>query len=226
MGALPDRAGHRARLRDRWRRAGPAGFADYELLELLLTHALPRRDTKPLAKRLLERFGDLKGALDAPAEALESVDGVGPGVSQFLRLLRGVLERYFETAARASDLLNSPEAVVRHCRARLEGLRHEVFEVLFLSTKNRLIGQRRLSEGSIDQTAVYPRRVVAEALTANAAGLVFVHNHPSGDPSPSPEDKSLTRQLEAAAKTVGIPVLDHLIIGDGRHYSFRENGLL
>jgi DNA repair protein RadC len=136
------------------------------------------------------------------------------------------MERYFETEARQTDLLNSPEAVLNYCRASLEGLANEVFEVLYLSTKNRVVGRERLSEGTIDQAAVYPRRVVAGALAANAAGLVFVHNHPSGDPAPSPEDKRLTSLLADAARTVGIPVLDHLIIGNGRHFSFRDQGLL
>lgn len=226
MSLSPDPSGHRARLRERWRQSGPAGFPDYELLELLLTQAVPRRDTKPMAKDLLRRFGTLKGVLDATAAELESVPRVGPAVSFFFSILRGTMERYFESAARKTDLLNSPEAVIRYCRASLEGLKNEVFDVIFVSTKNRVLGRERLSEGTIDQAAVYPRRVVSSALAANAASLIFVHNHPSGDPTPSPEDKQLTRRLEEAAQTVGIPVLDHLIVGNGGHFSFREQGLL
>lgn len=226
MTSSPNSAGHRARLRERWRRAGSAGFPDYELLELLLTQAVPRRDTKPLAKALLSRFGSLKGVLDASGLELESVPQVGPSVSFFFSVLRGTMERYFESEARKTDLLNSPEAVIRYCRASLEGLKNEVFDVIFVSTKNRVVGRERLSEGTIDQAAVYPRRVVASALAANAASLIFVHNHPSGDPTPSAEDKQLTRRLEEAAQTVGIPVLDHLIVGNGGHFSFREKGLL
>jgi DNA repair protein RadC len=222
----PDYAEHRKRLRSRWNTAGGKGFADYDLLELLLTYAIPRRDTKPLAKRLMEKFGSFKGVLDASPEQLSAVEGAGSGTASFVALLRGAMERYFETQARQSDLLNSPEAVLAYCRASLEGLRNEVFDVVYLSTKNRVIGKDRLTEGTIDQAAVYPRRVVAGALAANAAGLIFVHNHPSGDPTPSPEDKRLTTLLSEAAKTVGIPVLDHLIIGNGRYYSFRDRGLL
>jgi DNA repair protein RadC len=218
--------GHRARLRDRWHRAGAKAFADHELLELLLTHVFRRIDTKPLAKRLIEKFGGLKGVLDATPEQLREVEGAGPRAAEFISLLRGAMERYFETDVRRTDLLNTPEAVVTYCRAALEGLPHEVFDVIYLSAKNRVLSRERLAEGTIDQAAVYPRRVVTRALAANAAGLIFIHNHPSGDPEPSPEDRRLTLRLRDAAQLVGIPVLDHIIIGNGRHVSFREKGLL
>jgi DNA repair protein RadC len=222
----PDHLGHRKRLRLRWETSGGKGFADYEILELLLTYVFSRCDTKPLAKRLMEKFGSLKGVLDATPDQLAQVDGAGGGTGSFVSLIRGVMERYFETEARQSDLLNSPEAVLAYCRASLEGLKNEVFEVIYLSTKNRVLRKERLAEGTIDQAAVYPRRVVAGALAANAAGLIFVHNHPSGDPTPSPEDKRLTTLLAQAAKTVGITVLDHIIVGNGRSFSFRDVGLL
>lgn len=222
----PDYVGHRKRLRQRWETVGAKGFPDYELLELLLTYVFVRCDTKPLAKKLLEKFGSFKGVLDASPEALGQVEGAGQGTGTFVSLIRGAMERYFETEARRTDLLNSPEAVIAYCRASLEGLANEVFDVVYVSTKNRVIRKERLSEGTIDQAAVYPRRVVAGALAANAAGLVFVHNHPSGDPTPSLDDKRLTALLLQAAKTVNIAVLDHIIVGNGRHYSFREKGLL
>lgn len=222
----PDHLGHRKRLRARWDSAGGKGFADYELLELLLTYIFVRCDTKPLAKRLMDQFGSFKGVLDARPDQLVLVEGAGNGTGSFVSLIRGVMERYFETEAREADLLNSPEAVLTYCRASLEGLNNEVFEVVYLSTKNRVIRKERLSEGTIDQAAVYPRRVVAGALAANAAGLIFVHNHPSGDPTPSLEDKRLTTLLAQAAKTVGITVLDHIIVGNGRSFSFRDRGLL
>lgn len=226
MNSSPDHVGHRARLRERWRNGGPAAFADHEWLELLLTYVLPRRDTKPLAKDLLERFGSFKGVLDASSDRRTAVPGMGETASLFLSLVRDTLERYLREEARAADLLNSPQAVVDYCRAALEGLPHEVFDVLYVSTKNRVIRRERLAEGTLDQAAVYPRRVVTAALAANAAGLIFVHNHPSGDPTPSLEDKRLTAQLTEAARTVGISVLDHLIIGNGRHFSFRDKGLI
>lgn len=218
--------GHRARLRDRWHRAGSKGFADHELLELLLTYVFRRTDTKPLAKRLLERFHGLKGVLDATPAQIQEVAGAGPRAAEFVSLLRGAMERYFETDVRRTDLLNTPEAVVAYCRAALEGLPHEVFDVIYLTAKNRVLSRERLAEGTIDQATVYPRKVVTRALAANAAGLVFVHNHPSGDPEPSPDDRRLTQRLRDAAQLVGIPVLDHIIVGNGRHVSFREKGLL
>lgn len=221
-----DRAGHRARLRERWGQAGVRAFADHELLELLLTHVFLRNDTKPLAKRLLDRFQTFKGVLDATPQQIEEVDGAGPRTGAYIRLLRGAMERYFETDVRQTDLLNSPSSVVAYCRSVVEGLPHEVFDVIYVSAKNRVLGRERLAEGTIDQASVYPRRVVTRALAANAAGLIFVHNHPSGDPTPSPDDKRLTAQLAEAARLVGIPVLDHIVIGNGRHVSFRDRGLL
>jgi DNA repair protein RadC len=222
----PNYVGHRKRLRARWETSGGKAFADYELLELLLTYIFARCDTKPLAKKLLDTFGSFKGVLDASPEQLSQVEGAGLGTGTFISLLRGAMERYFETEARQSDLLNSPDAVLSYCRAALEGLPNEVFDVVYVSTKNRVIRKERLAEGTIDQAAVYPRRVVAGALAANAAGMVFVHNHPSGDPTPSPDDKRLTSLLVQAAKTVGISVLDHIIVGNGRYFSFRDRGLL
>jgi DNA repair protein RadC len=128
--------------------------------------------------------------------------------------------------AAETDALTSPEAVAAYCRAALEGLKNEVFEVIYLNTRNRVIRMERLSEGTLDQTAVYPRRLIEGALARRAAGVVLVHNHPSGDPSPSAEDKALTRRLVAAARLVDLAVLDHVIVGEGRHFSFREAGLL
>ena len=221
-----DYVGHRKRLRARWDSSGGKAFPDYELLELLLTYVFARCDTKPLAKKWLDTFGSFKGVLDATPDQLSRVEGAGAGTGSFLSLVRGAMERYFETEARQSDLLNSPEAVLSYCRAALEGLPNEVFDVVYVSTKNRVIRKERLAEGTIDQAAVYPRRVVAGALAANAAGLIFVHNHPSGDPTPSPDDKRLTALLVQAAKTIGVTVLDHIIVGNGRHYSFRDRGLL
>jgi DNA repair protein RadC len=217
--------GHRRRLRERFQEA-PRAVPDYELLELLLTYAIPRRDVKPLAKALLERFGSFKGVLSASPAELREVDGAGKGTGAFLGAVRAAVERFMAAEARRADALTSPAAVAAYCRASLEGLRNEVFEVVYLNTRNRVLRTERLSEGTVDQTAVYPRRVVQGALENRAAAVILVHNHPSGDPSPSAEDKALTRRLCAAGKLVDIPVLDHVIVGDGRHFSFREAGLL
>ena len=222
----PHFLGHRQRLRERFRSSGGEGFADYELLELLLTYAIPRRDVKPLAKTLIEKNGSLKGVLNLPVETLSSQMGLGPGGALLIPLVRRVMDRFMETRVKESDLLNSPHAVVAYCRASLEGLKNEVFDVIYLSTKNRVIGRERLSEGTIDQTVVHARRLLSGALEANAASLIFVHNHPSGDPAPSLEDKQLTRRLADAAATLSITVHDHIIVGNGRHFSFRDQGLL
>jgi DNA repair protein RadC len=218
--------GHRGRLRDRLLKDGARSMPDYELLELLLTFAIPRRDVKPLAKRLLARFGSFKKVLDAPLNDLSGVEGVGAATAAYMRAVRSSVERYMETSARESDALTSPEAVIAYCRASLDGLKHEVFDVIYLNTRNRVLTRDRISEGTVNETAVYPRRVVQGALAHHAAAIIIVHNHPSGDPSPSLEDKALTRRLVAAAGLVDIPVLDHIIVGDGRHFSFREAGLL
>lgn len=219
-------AGHRERLRARFVAAGLDGFHDYETLELLLTYAVPRRDVKPAAKALLARFGGLSRTLDATPKELSQVEGVGPRAASLLKLTRAVLERYSRERLEEADALDSPEAVVDYCRASLQGERNEVFQVLYLSTKNKVVGVERLSEGTIDRAAVYPRRVIEGALKANAAAVIFVHNHPSGDPTPSPEDCRLTREIAAAAGPVGIAVHDHIIIGRGRHVSLREAGRL
>ncbi|MBI4063896.1 MAG: DNA repair protein RadC [Elusimicrobia bacterium] len=218
--------GHRQRLRQRFLETGTKGFQDYELLELMLTYVIPQRDLKPLAKELIVRFGSLKKVLDASYVELTGVKGIGSKAATMLVSLRSLMERYFEEKAKESELLNSPEAVVAYCRASLEGEKNEVFQVLYLSARNRLIKSERLSEGTIDQAAVYPRRVLEGAFAAKAVNLIFVHNHPSGDPSPSEEDKRLTQTLAQAAALVGISVHDHIIVGNGRHFSFRESGLL
>lgn len=215
---------HRSRLRERFRESGLGRFADYEVLELLLTFGQPRVDTKPAAKALDKAFGGLAGVLDAELSELEAVEGVGPQGAVLLKVLRESMERYFLREAELGDAVASPEAVVRWCRAALEGEKNEVFLVLHLSTKNRVLGHERLAEGSIDRAAVYPRRVIESAFRANAAALILVHNHPSGDPSPSPEDRQLTRELSAAARPLGLKVHDHLVIGKGRHFSFRAAG--
>jgi DNA repair protein RadC len=225
MPEISHRNGHRRRLRERFETA-PRVLPDYELLELLLTCAIPRRDVKPLAKALLVHFGSFKNVLDATPSDLGAVPGAGPRTAAFLGAIRSSIERYMSSRAAEADALTSPEAVAAYCRAALEGLKNEVFEVIYLTTRNRVIRMERLSEGTIDQTAVYPRRLVEGALARRAAGVVLVHNHPSGDPSPSAEDKALTRRLVAAARLVDLAVLDHVIVGDGRHFSFREAGLL
>ncbi|MFC1522791.1 DNA repair protein RadC [Elusimicrobiota bacterium] len=217
--------GHRARLRKRFLDSGLKGMADYELIELLLTFSILRRDVKPVAKKLLRRFKSIKGTMDASPDTLRQIQGMGPSSIAFFSGIKALMHRYFEQTAKNTDLLNSPEAVVSYCRTSLESEKNEIFEVLYLSSKNHLIASERLSEGTIDRAAVYPRRVIEGALSANAAALIFVHNHPSGDPTPSKEDIELTKTLAKAVNVVGITAHDHIIIGNGHYVSLREGGL-
>lgn len=222
----PDHIGHRRRLREKFFKAGSGGLHDYETLELLLTFAIPRIDTKPIAKRLIKKFGSFARVLDAPLEKLREVDGMGEYACSLFLILKSSMELYLSEGMKQADALNSPEAVIRYCRAVLEGEKNEVFLVLYLSSKNRVIGTERLSEGTIDHAPVYPRRIIEGGLKANAAGIIFVHNHPSGDPAPSLQDKNLTQEVAATAKPLGVEVHDHIIIGKGDYFSFRANGLL
>ncbi|MBI2060108.1 MAG: DNA repair protein RadC [Nitrospirae bacterium] len=218
--------GHRKRLRQRFLRVGLAGLADYELLELVLTFAIPRRDVKPTAKELLHRFGSLKSVLDASPDQLAGIEGVGSRTGDYLQVLRAAMRRYHELGVAESKVLNSPKAVLELCRSSLEAEKNEVFEVIYVSSKNRYLGTERFSEGTIDRATVHPRRILESAFSRKAAALILVHNHPSGDPAPSEADKRLTKAVLDAAEPIGLTVHDHLIIGNGRHFSFRSEGLL
>ena len=222
----PDYIDHRKRLREKFLNAGPDGFHDYELLELFLSYAIPRVDVKPPAKALMKRFGSLNGVLDATQSELESVKGVGAASAICIRLVKELFAAYFEERMEGKDVLSSPGAVVDFARVKLAGLPHEAFMVIYLNVKNRVIEHEVLQEGTVDRAIVYPREIIKAALTHKAAGLILSHNHPSGDPEPSQEDKHLTRSEIEAARTVEIRVLDHIIVGKNGYFSFQENRLL
>jgi DNA repair protein RadC len=222
----PDHQEHRKRLRERFQRGGAEGLQDYELLELLLTYAIPRVDVKPPAKLLVKRFKSLSGVLDASQSELETVHGLGAASGVLIRLVKKLLSAYLEEQIHRRDVLSSPEAVRDFARVKLAGLPHEAFMVIFLDVKNHVIDHEVLHEGTVDRAVVYPRRIIESALAHHAAGLILSHNHPSGDPAPSQEDKRLTRSVVEAARTVEIRVLDHLIVGKAGHFSFHENRLL
>jgi DNA repair protein RadC len=226
MSDKPDHHEHRKRLRERFQRGGAAGLHNYELLELLLTYAVPRVDVKPPAKALLKRFRTLSGVLDASQTELESVRGLGGTSAVLIRLVKQLLSGYLEEQIQRRDVLSSPEAVRDFARVKLAGLPHEAFMVIFLDVKNHVIHHEVLHEGTVDRAVVYPRRIIESALAHHAAGLILSHNHPSGDPEPSQEDKRLTRSVVDAARTVEIRVLDHLIVGKAGYFSFHENQLL
>lgn len=226
--SAPHQAGHRQRLRERFVRAGINGLADYEVVELLLTLAIPRSDVKQPAKALIAKFGNLRGILDAPLEELEQVRGLGSVAPVALRIIRATATLYLQQSAEGQESLADPTRLSLFWRMRIGPLRDEVFEVGFLDSGLRLLrdGVERLEEGTIDRAAVYPRRVVEAALKRGAAALVLAHNHPNGDVHPSEQDKVLTRALVLAADTVHLRIVDHLIVSSDRVFSFREAGLL
>jgi len=226
MQDAPDYIEHRKRLREKFLKAGAEGFHDYELLELLLTFAIPRVDVKPAAKALMKRFGTLNAVLDATQSELQSVSGMGPASAVLIRLVKELFSAYLAERMEGKDVLSSPLAVVDFARVKLAGLPHEAFMVIYLNVKNRVIDHEVLQEGTVDRAIVYPREIIKAALTHKATGLLLSHNHPSGDPEPSQEDKHLTRSVIEAARTVEIKVLDHIIVGKNGYFSFQENRLL
>jgi DNA repair protein RadC len=224
MSDAPHYLGHRQRLKERFLAAGDQGLQDYELLELLLTYAIPRRDVKPIAKALLAEFKTLGGVLAAPTARLTAVDGIGDGAAVLLGLTHAITLRDKRNDALATTTFDNKLDLIDYLYAHMGPLKHEEFRVLFMDAKNRLVGEKTLFRGTVNSAAVYPREIVREAFDAGATGLVLVHNHPSGDPTPSADDDSTTSQIAAVATLLGLTVVDHIIIGHDRHYSYRDKG--
>ena len=223
----PHYRGHRARLRQRFRKTGFEGFQDYEALELLLTYAVPRRDVKPLAKRLIKRFGSLQGVLDAPFEDLLKEDGLTENSATYIKALKDCSALYLRGRSRQEgDIIASTGALLDYCRVKLAGLRDEQFMAVFLNASNEVIADEVMQEGTVNQSVVYPRKVMERALYHGATALIFVHNHPSGACRPSKDDKLITDELVRVAKGLQITVHDHLIVCRDGYYSFRERGQL
>jgi DNA repair protein RadC len=220
------REGHRERLRERFRRAGLGGFLPHEALELALTWAIPRRDVKDAARRLVARFGGIHGALAARQEDLLGIEGLGPGSVLYLRFLGEFLNYALREKAAPRRRVDSPGAVIEFLRFSLGSSREENFQVLFLNARNELLAMELLQTGTVDHASVYPRRVVERALAHNAVSLILVHNHPSGHPEPSPQDVALTRRIAEAAQAVDMQVHDHLIVTCDGYASLRELGLI
>ncbi|MCG3205546.1 MAG: hypothetical protein KCHDKBKB_02268 [Elusimicrobia bacterium] len=219
-------SGHRDRLKERFRQAYGAGMHDYEVLELLLTYAIPRKDVKPIAKNLLFQFKSLNEVLDASTADIEAVPEMGAHSATLIKLVKEICGLYLARRMENRDLLSSPERVVSFARMKLAGLPHEAFMVIFLNIQNEILAHEIINEGTVDQVAVYPRRIVEKALAHHAAGLIVVHNHPSGYTDPSEEDKRLTHSLKEAALLLSLRVLDHIIVGQRGHFSFLERGLI
>ena len=220
------RTGHRQRLRDRFASGGAEALPDYELLELVLFSAIPRQDTKPLAKRLLARFGSFAEVVNAPPERLKEVKGVGDAAVLQLKLVRAGALRLMQGGIMQRPVLASWTAVLDYCRAAMGFEAREQFRILFLDKKNRLIADEVQQEGTVDHTPVYVREVVKRALELSASAIILVHNHPSGDPTPSRADIGMTRQIVEAAKPLGVLVHDHIIVGKQGHASMKGLKLL
>jgi len=222
----PHHLGHRDRLKARFERTGVAGLQDYEVLELVLFYALPRRDVKPLAKELLKRFGSLKGALDADREALLATPGIGPHAASLFRVIRETGSLYLRQKAEEREQISSTKELIDYCLSSMGGLKDEHFAVIYLNARNRIIAVETIQEGIVNQAVVYPRKVLEKALSRKASAIILVHNHPSGHVRPSDADIRLTRILQDAARVMDIALHDHLIVGENRFFSFREEGIL
>jgi DNA repair protein RadC len=222
----PGHLGHRARMREKLLGAGPEALLDHELLEMVLFLALPRRDTKPIARALLARFGSFANAIAAPLHELREVEGLGEAGAAALRTVQAAALRLARAEVMDQPVLNNWDRLLSYLTVALTRERVEQFRVLFLDTRNRLIADEAQARGTVNHTPVYPREVVKRALELQATALILVHNHPSGDPTPSRADLEMTQEIKAAAGSLGIVLHDHLVVGNGRHLSFRREGLL
>ncbi len=225
-GAAPGAAGHRARMRAKLLKAGPDALLDHELLEMLLFVALPRRDTKPIARALITRFGSFAAVLSAPVPALAAVPDLGEAGIAALKTVQAAALRLMRAELSEQPVLDAWDKLVGYLTAASAREPVEQFRALFLDTRNRLIADEVQARGTVDHTPAYPREIVKRALELGATALILVHNHPSGDPTPSRADIETTRRIREAAAALGITLHDHIVIGRGRHVSFREAGLL
>ncbi len=218
--------GHRDRLRARFAEGGLQALADYELLELYLFNSIPRRDVKPLAKELIAIFGSFAEVIAAPVERLSEVKGVNEKTALDLKLIKAAATKLGQESVLGRPVLSSWNALLDYCRSAMQFEGKEQFRVLFLDRKNRLIADEVLGQGTVDRAPVYPREVIKRALELDSTAIILVHNHPSGDPTPSQSDITMTSQMVATAKAIGVAVHDHLIIGRDNIASFKTLGLI
>lgn len=225
MGTMDESVrGHRERLRSRFSTHGFEGFRDDEVIELLLTYAIPRVDVKPLAKRLMDTFGTLAGVFDAPVVELAQVQGVGEKAAVFLSIIRQAEVRYLASDLKGRRVFDRPERVKDHLRFILQGRGMESFGAVFTDQQHRLLTTQIMFEGTVDRTAVYPRNLMKRALELDAKGLILFHNHPGGTPRASDEDIALTRRMQEACAPLDIKLLDHFLLAGTRVLSFKEEG--
>lgn len=218
--------GHRHRLRTKFLKSGLDGFHDYEVIELLLTLGTPRKDCKIQAKALLAKFKSLRGVLDAEPDELQKVKGIGPNNYFGIKLFQEVSRQYLKSHIIQKRFCRSARDVSDYFKQTMRGLKKEVFKVLFLDGANRITGEEEIARGTVNASCVFPREVMESALRNKAAALIFLHNHPSGNEQPSNEDKTVTQDLKSAAQVLQIKVLDHIIIGNQKCFSFAEAGLI
>jgi DNA repair protein RadC len=219
--SAPHYLGHRERLRERFRKGGADALGEYELLELILFRAMPRRDVKPLAKALIARFGSFAETVSARPERLREIDGLGEAAIVELKIVEAAATRLAKSAIEKRLTLSSFSAVVDYCRTVMAFLDHEEFRILFLDKKNYLLADEVQGVGTVDHAPVYPREIMRRALELGACAIILVHNHPSGDPQPSADDIHMTQQIIAIGKPLKVAVHDHLIIGKHGHVSLK-----
>jgi len=227
MKTINDKNGHRKRLREKFIKSGISGFNDYEIIELLLTLGMPRKDCKQPAKEAIKKFKSLKGVLEAPMEKLQEIDGIGPHNAFGIKLFQEISDRYLKERIIGKKIkLRSSKEVYDYLFQSMQKNEKEIFKVLFLDAKNRIINTEDLFEGTLNSSVVYPREIMKMAIKYNAVSLIFAHNHPSGNPEPSQSDKVITKNLVIAGKVMQIKILDHIIIGDNKYFSFADEGLI
>jgi DNA repair protein RadC len=226
MSAEDAHRGHRKRLREKFLKSGMAGFHDYEIVEILLSLGTPRKDCKAPAKEAIKRFQTLRGVLEAPLEELQQIEGIGAHSAFGIKLVQEVAREFLKAKILEKPFYKSSREVFDYLYHSMRGLKKEVFKVVYLNGQNQIIDTVDLSSGTVNSSSVSPREVIAGAIKSNAVALIFVHNHPSGNPEPSASDKSLTRELVYAGRITRLKVLDHIIIGDNRYYSFAGEGLI
>ena len=218
--------GHRKRLREKFIKSGLAGFHDYEIIELLLSLGTPRKDCKQPAKEAIKKFKSLRGVLEAPPQELQQIDGIGPHSAFGIKLVQEVAREFLKEKIIDKPIYKSSQEVFDYLYHSMRDLKKELFKVIYLNSQNQIIDTADLFEGTITSSSISPREVMESAIKHNAASLIFVHNHPSGNPEPSANDKELTKDLLYAASIMQIKVLDHIIIGNNKYFSFAGEGLI